>query len=55
MPRSAAYRYEEALAHGPNDLFAHHRLAAIYLAHDQLEQAIEHHRAILDQEPQEQA
>lgn len=54
-PGAAAYRYEEALAQGPTDLFAHHRLAAIYLAHNQLEQAIEHHRAILDQEPQEQA
>jgi tetratricopeptide (TPR) repeat protein len=54
-PGAAAFRYEEALAQEPTDLFAHHRLAAIYLAHNQLEEAIEHHRAILNQEPQEQA
>src|SRR5947208_3438347 len=49
----------QALAHELSqertDLFAHHRLAAIYLAHNQLQEAVEHHRAILEQEPQEQA
>jgi tetratricopeptide (TPR) repeat protein len=54
-PGAAAFRYEEALAHEPTDLFAHHRLAAIYVAHNQLEQAVEHHKAILNHEPQEQA
>ena len=54
-PGAAAFRYEEALAEERQDLFAHHRLAAIYLAHNQLEEAIGHHRAILEAEPQEQA
>lgn len=54
-PGTAAYRYEEALAADPTDLFAHHRLAAIYLAHNQLEESVAHHRAILDAEPQEGA
>jgi tetratricopeptide (TPR) repeat protein len=54
-PGAAAFRYEQALAAGQaTDLFAHHRLAAIYLAHNQLEEAVRHHRAILDAEPQEQ-
>jgi len=44
---------KEALAASPTDLFAHHRLAAIYLAHNQLEESVAHHRAILDAEPQE--
>jgi tetratricopeptide (TPR) repeat protein len=52
---AAAFRYEEALADSPDDLFAHFRLAAIYLAHNELDKAIEHHRAILEVEPQEQA
>jgi predicted Zn-dependent protease len=52
---AAAYRYEEALANGSQDAFAHYRLAAIYLAHDELEKAVEHHHAILEYEPQEQA
>ena len=52
---AAAFRYEEALAQGPDNLFAHYRLAAIYLAHNELENAVEHHRAILEIEPQEQA
>ena len=50
---AAAFRYQQALAESPTDLFAHHRLAAIYLAHNQLDQAIELHRAILDAEPQQ--
>ena len=54
-PGTAVFRYQEALASEPGDLFAHHRLAAIFLAHNQLEQAVEHHRAILNAEPQEQA
>ena len=54
-PGTAVFRYEQALASEPTNLFANHRLAAIYLAHNQLEQAVEHHRAILNQEPQEQA
>jgi tetratricopeptide (TPR) repeat protein len=52
---AAAFRYEQALADGSQDLFAHYRLAAIYLAHNELEKAAEHHRAILEHEPQEQA
>lgn len=52
---SAAFRYEQALADSSHDLFAHYRLAAIYLAHNELEKACEHHRAILEIEPQEQA
>jgi tetratricopeptide (TPR) repeat protein len=51
----AAFRYEQALADGAEDLFAHYRLAAIYLSHNELEKAVEHHRAILEVEPQEQA
>src|SRR4051812_31184498 len=51
----AAFRYEQALADGAEDLFAHYRLAAIYLAHNELEKAVEHHEAILEVEPQEQA
>jgi tetratricopeptide (TPR) repeat protein len=54
-PGTAVFRYEQALAHEPTNLFADHRLAAIYLAHNQLDQAVEHHRAILNAEPQEQA
>jgi len=54
-PGEAAFRYEQALANESTDLFAHHRLAAIYLSHNQLEEAVVHHRAILDAEPQEQA
>ncbi len=54
---SAAFRYEQALAEDPDnqDLFAHYRLAAIFLAHNELERAAEHHEAILEIEPQEQA
>src|SRR5438034_3883956 len=52
---AAAFRYAEALAQGPDNLFAHYRLAAIYLAHNELENAVEHHRSILEIEPQEQA
>jgi len=52
---AAAFRYEQALALGAEDLFAHFRLAAIYLAHNELDKAVEHHRAILEVEPQEQA
>ena len=54
-PGAAVFRYEQALASEPTNLFANHRLAAIFLAHNQLEQAVEHHRAILNAEPQEQA
>jgi tetratricopeptide (TPR) repeat protein len=54
-PGTAVFRYQQALASEPTNLFAHHRLAAIYLAQNQLEQAVEHHRAILNAEPQEQA
>jgi tetratricopeptide (TPR) repeat protein len=54
-PGAAAFRYEQALANDSSDLFAHHRLAAIYLAHNQLDEAVTHHRAILDAEPQDQA
>jgi tetratricopeptide (TPR) repeat protein len=54
-PDAAAERYQQALKHDAQDLFAHHRLAAIYLAHNQLENAVAHHRAILNAEPQEQA
>lgn len=52
---AAVFRYEQALAHEQKDLFAHNRLAAIYLSHNQLEESIKHYRAILDIEPQEQA
>jgi tetratricopeptide (TPR) repeat protein len=52
---AAAFRYEEALADSADDAFAHYRLAAIYLAHNELEKAVDHHRAILEIEPQEQA
>jgi tetratricopeptide (TPR) repeat protein len=51
----AAFRYEQALTEGSQDAFAHYRLAAIYLAHNELEKAVDHHRAILEVEPQEQA
>src|SRR3954468_15126005 len=51
----AAFRYEEALTEGSQDAFAHYRLAAIYLAHNELEKAVVHHRSILEVEPQEQA
>jgi tetratricopeptide (TPR) repeat protein len=52
----AAARYETALAHpGAHEAFAHYRLAAIYLADNELEKAADHHRAILEHEPQEQA
>ena len=51
---TAVFRYEQALKCEPNDLFARHRLAAIYLAHNQLDQAIEQHKAILDEDPQDQ-
>lgn len=54
-PGSAAERYRQALTREPSDLFVHHRLAAICLAHNQLEDACAHHRAILNAEPQEQA
>jgi tetratricopeptide (TPR) repeat protein len=58
-PGAAAFRYEQALADsvdGESDmvLFAHYRLAAIYLAHNELANAAEHHGAILEIEPQEQ-
>jgi tetratricopeptide (TPR) repeat protein len=52
---AAAFRYEQALAEGTQDLFAHYRLAAIYLSHNEMEKAAEHHREILEVEPQEQA
>jgi len=52
---AAAFRYEQALADVADDLFAHFRLAAIYLAHNELTKAVDHHRAILEVEPQEQA
>ena len=51
----AAFRYEQALTDGSLDAFAHYRLAAIYLAHNELEKAVGHHQAILEVEPQEQA
>jgi tetratricopeptide (TPR) repeat protein len=51
----AAFRYEQALSEGTQDVFANYRLAAIYLAHNELDKAVAHHRAILDVEPQEQA
>src|SRR5688572_24836994 len=56
-PVEAAARYERALAVDPEgmELFAHYRLAAIYLARNELAKAVEHHRAILEVEPQEQA
>lgn len=50
----AAFRYEEALTEGSQDAFAHYRLAAIYLAHNELEKAVGHHQSILEVEPQEQ-
>ena len=53
--QAAAGRYHEALDNDPTDLFAHYRLAAIFLAHSDLEHAAEHHQAILEQQPQEQA
>ncbi|MFI5379006.1 MAG: tetratricopeptide repeat protein [Tepidisphaerales bacterium] len=49
--RSAARRYTEALRLTPGELFAHHRLVAIYLAHGQFLQAALHLRAILKQAP----
>ncbi|HSI37261.1 MAG TPA: tetratricopeptide repeat protein [Tepidisphaeraceae bacterium] len=54
---AAAFRYEQALAESPDsqDAFAHYRLAAIFLAHNELERAAEHHYAILEIDPQEQA
>jgi len=54
---AAAFRYEQALAEDPDsqDLFAHYRLAAIFLSHNELDRAAEHHYAILEIEPQEQA
>src|SRR4051812_28632191 len=42
---AAAFRYEQALAERSDDLFAHYRLAAIYLSHNELENAVRHHRA----------
>jgi tetratricopeptide (TPR) repeat protein len=52
---AAAFRYEQALAEKSQELFAHYRLAAIYLSHDEMEKAVEHHQEILEIEPQEQA
>ncbi|MGA2501902.1 MAG: tetratricopeptide repeat protein [Tepidisphaeraceae bacterium] len=49
--RSAVRRYTEALRLTPAELFAHHRLVAIYLAHGQFSQAALHLRAILKQAP----
>ena len=56
-PAAAVTRYEQALLAEPDamELFAHYRLAAIYLATNQLEKAVAHHKAILEIEPQEQA
>lgn len=51
----AAERYREALTHNPSDMFARHRLAAICLSHNLVAEAIEHHQAILEQLPQQQA
>ena len=51
----AAFRYEQALATEPTDLFAHHRLAAIYLSHNQLEESVPHHMSILEAEPADEA
>jgi Tfp pilus assembly protein PilF len=52
-PGAAAFRYQQALAEEQCDLFAHHRLAAIYMTHNELDKSVEHHRAILDAEPQQ--
>ena len=49
--RSAERRYSQALALSPGELFAHHRLVAIYLAHGRFSQAVLHLRAILKQTP----
>jgi tetratricopeptide (TPR) repeat protein len=52
--RGAIDYYHQALILNTGDLFADYRLAAIHMAHNQLEQSVEHHRAILEQQPQEQ-
>ncbi len=49
--RSAVRQYIEALRLAPAELFAHHRLVAICLAHGQFSQAALHLRAILKQTP----
>jgi tetratricopeptide (TPR) repeat protein len=57
-PQDAAIRYEQALADADDEgmeLFAHYRLCAIYLAKNELNKAVDHHKAILEIEPQEQA
>ena len=58
-PAEATPRYDQALADAAceegMELFAHYRLCAIHLAGNELAKAAEHHKAILEIEPQEQA